>query len=393
MSAAFAQMLDKSYEGKPLAEILAASPAELAGVTAGDAELLEQALGIESIRDMAENRFFRHARALLAAAGELSHDPGPGADWQRIFAKAPLDFYRNHPARRFRIEFGPVYYRGRLDGTARVLIVGQDPSTDELLVHRAFIGHSGQRLQGLLRKIGLSRSYIMVNTFLYGVYGQFDSELRGISLQDPLLSYRNQVLDELAGRNQLAAVVTIGAGARHAVESWPGGERYQVFELVHPSAPEEMVIPNWNQNLPLMQMGIPADGVSSLIRLCTERRSALMTTRTYPAMTCPSVLLTGTVPVVVPAALVTVPRSSSGKHPERAAAGSCWLPHPELPPPRLPADPVGLIRFLTVMAPAGRQPTTRFRRAIFPRISPSSTCEASRFYTFLLQNLRSQESG
>ena len=51
---------------------------------------------------------------------------------------------------------GPIYYRGRLDGSARLLIVGQDPSADENLVRRAMVGTAGQRVQGLLRKLGLN---------------------------------------------------------------------------------------------------------------------------------------------------------------------------------------------------------------------------------------------
>ena len=61
------------------------------------------------------------------------HDPGPPPEWEALFASAPLDAYVNAPAAPFHTRFGPVFYRGRLDGTARVLVVGQDPSTDETL--------------------------------------------------------------------------------------------------------------------------------------------------------------------------------------------------------------------------------------------------------------------
>ena len=70
--------------------------------------------------------------------------------------RPPLAAYTDHPSGRFRADFGPVYYRGRLDGAA-VLLVGQDPSTDELLGHRILVGDAGQRVQGLLRKIGITR--------------------------------------------------------------------------------------------------------------------------------------------------------------------------------------------------------------------------------------------
>ncbi|MFN3430635.1 MAG: hypothetical protein ACK46X_11855 [Candidatus Sericytochromatia bacterium] len=60
--------LDKAYETKPLTEILAASPAALAGVSDKDAELLKQAFGIKSIQDMATNKFFLTAQALVNLA-------------------------------------------------------------------------------------------------------------------------------------------------------------------------------------------------------------------------------------------------------------------------------------------------------------------------------------
>src|SRR5437868_5383485 len=58
-------------------------------------------------------------------------DPGPNCAWARLFGQAPLAQYQSLPAA-FRLEFGPVYYRGRINGGARVLVIGQDPSTDEL---------------------------------------------------------------------------------------------------------------------------------------------------------------------------------------------------------------------------------------------------------------------
>ena len=67
---------------------------------------------------------------------------------------------------------GPVFHRGRLDGTARVLVLGQDPATHETITRRILVGEAGQRVQGLLARVGITTSYVMVNTFLYSVYGQ-----------------------------------------------------------------------------------------------------------------------------------------------------------------------------------------------------------------------------
>jgi hypothetical protein len=32
-----------------------------------------------------------------------------------------------YPSDQFRTEWGPIFHRGRLDGSARVLVIGQDP--------------------------------------------------------------------------------------------------------------------------------------------------------------------------------------------------------------------------------------------------------------------------
>ena len=262
MSHSFDKMLVKSFRGSSLQAILAASPAALKGVSAADAQALKIAFGIDNVRDMAESPFFRRAVALAAAAGALNHDPGPPPDWTAFLAGAPLDYYVGHPSGRFRLDFGPIYYRGRLDGSARLIVVGQDPAADEALAHRAFVGLSGQRVQGLLSKLGLSRSYILVNTFLFSVFGQFDAALRDISLEDPVLSFRNAYLDRLAGENPVQAVIAVGNAAQHAVANWPGHQVFPVFEIMHPAALDNAaLLANWNANLPgLLAVVTPDDG-------------------------------------------------------------------------------------------------------------------------------------
>jgi hypothetical protein len=243
-------MLIQEFQGKSTQEILSAPPDALRGVSGADARHLREAFGIVTISDLAQNRFFHRALALLAASGEVAFDPGPGVDWENFFNAAPLGFYINHPAGRFRLDFGPVYYRGRLDGSARVIVVGQDPATNEILGHRIFIGKSGQRVQGFLGKLGVYRSYAMLNTFLYSVFGQFNAQLRAASLEDPILSYRNAFLDRLLGTNPVQAVVAVGNAARHAVANWPGSRTVPVYHVTHPSSPDEAVLlSSWNAAL------------------------------------------------------------------------------------------------------------------------------------------------
>jgi uracil-DNA glycosylase len=156
------------------------------------------------------------------------HDPGPprNRSWARLFAETP-----NYRAlglaaageERFRWQFGPVFYRGRLgDHQARVLVVGQDAGSDEALAHRSFVGESGTRVQHLLAHVGITRSYLCLNTFVYSILGQYDATMARLA-QDPdspLVRHRNRLFDYAAARNDLRLVVAVGRAARESVLTW-----------------------------------------------------------------------------------------------------------------------------------------------------------------------------
>ncbi|MFC0107455.1 hypothetical protein [Kibdelosporangium aridum] len=64
VSADLAKQLDKAYEDKSVAEVLDAPVAALSGVSEGDAEKLDAAFGIKTVRDLGTNKYFRLAAAL-----------------------------------------------------------------------------------------------------------------------------------------------------------------------------------------------------------------------------------------------------------------------------------------------------------------------------------------
>ncbi|MFD9738445.1 hypothetical protein [Umezawaea sp. NPDC059074] len=66
ISANLDKQLDKAYENLTVAEVLDAPVAALAGVSEGDAEKLEAAFGIKTVRDLGTNKFFKLAAALSA---------------------------------------------------------------------------------------------------------------------------------------------------------------------------------------------------------------------------------------------------------------------------------------------------------------------------------------
>lgn len=63
------KFLDKAHEQKEFAELAELPVDALQGVSAADAEALQKALGIKTIRQLAENKFIRAAQAITLLAG------------------------------------------------------------------------------------------------------------------------------------------------------------------------------------------------------------------------------------------------------------------------------------------------------------------------------------
>jgi len=146
-----------------------------------------------------------------------------------------------YPSADFRVEWGPIFHRGRLDGSARVLVLGQDPATHESISRRILVGEAGQRVQGLLAKLGIRRSYVMVNTFLYSVYGQGGGNRHDDD--EAIAAYRNDWLDALLVDTAVTAVISLGQLADHAYQQWAAGRpdaatRLHHAALRHPTYPE-----------------------------------------------------------------------------------------------------------------------------------------------------------
>jgi hypothetical protein len=68
VSADLSKALDKAYEEKGLAELVDAPVSALAGVSDGDAKLLQEAFNIKTVGDLGRNKFFRTAAAIVTLA-------------------------------------------------------------------------------------------------------------------------------------------------------------------------------------------------------------------------------------------------------------------------------------------------------------------------------------
>lgn len=209
------------------------------------------------------------------------HEFCPGYDrepYRSLVADYPgEDVY---PAKDFRTEWGPIFHRGRLDGTARVLVLGQDPATHETITRRILVGEAGQRVQGLLARLGIITSYVMVNTFLYSVYGQSGGSRHA---HDPkIAAYRNRWLDALLaptiGDPAITAVITLGTLAKGAYRDWATTQpeaagRLHLAAVKHPTYPESAaahgatklaaattaLLRDWNGQLPGLRAHVDPD--------------------------------------------------------------------------------------------------------------------------------------
>jgi uracil-DNA glycosylase len=258
----------KKYQDRPASEILQAPLGVLNFLSEGQITKLN-AHKISTLGDLVDQRNRlgivgvqidpRLIGRLICILLYPQHDSGPDCDWERLFQSAPLNYYINFPHNPFHTRFGPVFYRGRLDGSARVLVIGQDPSTDEILAHRVFIGQAGQLAQNFLTRLGLTRSYLMFNTFLFGVQSSSLSAGTVTPTDATIMAYRNSLFDRAAATNNLTAIIAFGQHANTSAMNWPGRGSIPIVHLTHPTAPSG-VAANWNSHFAAAQSAIAPDG-------------------------------------------------------------------------------------------------------------------------------------
>ena len=162
------------------------------------------------------------------------YDPGPtkNSNFAKLFGQAPKyraigRFILGGTDKKFRWKFGPMWYRGRL-GTdeVKVLVVGQEGAQDENLSNRAFTGSTGTRTQNFLNHIGITESYLFLNTFVYTINGQLEqTDLFKWMEQNPLspiVEYRHELFDEALRQNpgSLSLLMGIGKGGQASLVTW-----------------------------------------------------------------------------------------------------------------------------------------------------------------------------
>ena len=212
-------------------------------------------------------------------------DPGYVAEpFSTLCAEYPeADVY---PSDQFRTEWGPIFHRGRLDGSARMLVIGQDPAQHETVIRRILVGEAGWRVQGLLGKLGVTQSYVFINAYLYSVYGSVKAKTR----KDPeLIAYRNRWLNALLVGGHIEAVLALGTAADEAWQFWKATPVAQSLKVAyaavtHPTQPEsssrgdkaklaaatKKLLQDWNKALQVLSASILHPDVPTPLALYGE---------------------------------------------------------------------------------------------------------------------------
>jgi uracil-DNA glycosylase len=201
-------------------------------------------------------------------------DSGPTGKFKTLCRNYPDDTVFKG-ADGFRSLWGPIFYRGRANGKARLLVIGQDPAQTEAVTRRILSGQAGRRVQGFVEKLGYTKNYLMINAFLYGIYNQ---DMALPHLNDPdVQAYRNKWLEVAFEPGLIEAVVTFGTPAFKAWQAFaatPAGQSVvptiHFHKALHPTADKiggpisrQDLLDNWNVALQSLHAGIQHPDVAT----------------------------------------------------------------------------------------------------------------------------------
>lgn len=187
----------------------------------------------------------------------VAFDKGPPAALAQHFAELP------DIAPKFRslfwYDWGPVFYRGRLTGKARFLGIASDPGPTERIVGRTLVGDAGQRVQGFLEKVGLTRSYVLVNAFPVAVHPGKVSKAQPLLDDEDQKRWRNRFYDLVTGP-ELEAIVAFGSNAHIALDLWDGKPDVPTFKVPHPSSHDtSRLLEEWRTAIPDLRAAVTPD--------------------------------------------------------------------------------------------------------------------------------------
>ena len=276
-------------------------------------------------------------RTMIPAEDMDAYDRGPRGRVARHIARAPAYPDTGDYKGVFWADWGAVFYRGRLNGTARLLGIASDPGPTEGLpfVRRSLVGDAGQRTQGFLEKLGLTQSYVLVNAFTYPTRPSRLAQGRKLFRDFPdQLLWRNQYYDLLYASGNIQGIALFGEQAKTAFRLWntyrmDAGHpdlktEVTVVEVPHPSSGRG----EWDSFASKALARGWREGITELRKVVTsDSASARPTTPRSRPWTCPRRLRTSpgsaTTPGVGPRSAGDV-TTRSGATGARACSSTPW---------------------------------------------------------------------
>jgi len=187
--------------------------------------------------------------------GLEDYDLGPdvntkvGYGYAQIIAQTPnyraigIEALGQGKREKFRWKFGPMFYRGRLgENQVKVLVIGQEGAQDENISDRSFTGGTGGRMQNFMSALGLNKSYLFINTFVYTIKGQYadyapmlkNGKLTYSNLlsypmlklaqnpRSPIVKHRHDLIDHIIESNKesLKLIIAVGGAAQDTLSTY-----------------------------------------------------------------------------------------------------------------------------------------------------------------------------
>ena len=195
-------------------------------------------------------------RALRAPKKSFSDfDRGPDASLARLFMggaprlggpTSPRSACAPHPS----FGCGPIY-RGR-PGAARILVLADQESNDDLFTGRALTGDAGQRFQEFLRAMGITRSYLILRVL-------------PVDTADLSAAKTDTIVDHAKVHALYEAMVQqVVASASPAVVLTMGSHANRLADQVLPTGLHRVRLKAWGQGGALADWQNALDGLKSV---------------------------------------------------------------------------------------------------------------------------------
>ena len=176
----------------------------------------------------------------------------------RLRPISPL-FRNTLPSSNISGSIGALFSIAAVSTARRGFFVSPPTQATERIAGRTLVGDAGQRVQGLLTKLGLTRSYLCLNAYVLALFPSHAAQGEAV-LHDPLHRAWRNALYDMAKTPSLQAIVAFGQQAQLTVSLWPGKAGTLLFELPHPSSHNAATLASaWHAAVPALRAIITPD--------------------------------------------------------------------------------------------------------------------------------------